>query len=130
MPPVDSGGIFYILKTKTMNKNTKIKVTKAGYFAGGYHEAGSEIELTERQLDCAKRRDRGFEVLEGFSPEGGPKVTAPKVETPKPAEAPKGSSVKELKATLDDAGVDYPVKASKAALQLLVDNITGAEGLM
>tara|TARA_R110002020_G_scaffold472424_2_gene700443 strand:- start:2791 stop:3144 length:354 start_codon:yes stop_codon:yes gene_type:complete len=116
----------------------KIKVLKAGYFAGSYYEASSVVELTERQLDCAKRRDRGFEVLEGA---GQPKVAAsnqantvgevlPPHETPKPAEAPKGSTVKELKATLDDAGVDYPVKASKPDLQALVDDITGAEGMM
>lgn len=110
--------------------NTKIRVIKAGNFAGLPHNAGSEIELTERQLACVKRRGREFEVIEEFSKEGGPKVTAPGAETAPPAEAPKGASVKELKATLDDAGVDYAVKASKTDLQALVDGITGAEGLM
>lgn len=119
--------------------NTKIKVTKAGFFAGSYHEAGSEIELTERQLACVKRREREFEVIEDFSPDGGPKVASPNTGS-KPAEgatgtppedtAPKGFSVKELKATLDDAGVDYPANAKKADLQILVDKITDAEGLM
>jgi len=111
--------------------NTKIKVTKSGYFAGGYHSEGSEIELTPKQLDCVKRRDRGFEEIEAFSPEGGPKIaTNEEPQEDETGTTPKGSSVKELKATLDDAGIEYAANAKKADLQTLVDNITSAEGLM
>lgn len=122
--------------------NTKIKVLKAGYFAGIPHGEGSEIELTERQLACAKRRGREFEVIENFSDDGGPKTEAPKEFDPenpeqvgvtgeKMQEEKSGFvSVKELKATLDDAGIDYPATAKKAELQKLVDEIHDAEGLM
>lgn len=112
--------------------NTKIKVLKAGFFAGILHQEGSEFELTERQLACAERRGREFEVIENFSDNGGPKVEAPKAEAPKgePEEKSGFVSVKELKATLDDAGIDYPATAKKGELQKLVDGITGAEDLM
>lgn len=126
-PLLIQGAFFFILKSNIMN--TKIKVLKADYFAGSYHEADSEIELTPRQLACAERRGREFEVIKSFSPEGGPKVTSPKVDTPttppqdEKGTTPKGSSVKELKAALDDAGVEYAAKASKPDLQKLVDKL-------
>ncbi len=144
--------------------NTKIKVLKAGYFAGAYQEAGSEIELTERQLACVKRREREFEILDGSEPKapaegasgepakdepaedtqpaegasGEPAKDEPAEDT-QPAEGASGEpakdepakvSVKVLKATLDDAGVEYPANAKKAELQALVDNITNAESLL
>ena len=118
-------------------KTTKIKVIRAGYYGGAYHEAGAEIELTERQLDCIQRREREFEILEG--PDKGKVVNT----APQPAEgasgkpeggttqnAPEGGSddqpklsVKDLKAKLDDAGVEYPANAKKADLQALVDGV-------
>jgi hypothetical protein len=116
---------------KSNMKTTKIKVIKPGYFAGGYHEAGTEIGLTERQLDCVKRRNREFEILEGGDKgkviSGGADETD---ETKGGEGAPAKVTVKDLKAALDDKGVDYPANAKKGELQALLDGPGDGEDLM
>ena len=109
--------------------NTKIRVTKSGYFAGGYHAEGSEIELTPRQLECVERRERGFEVIEDFSADGGPKMPSPENVPPVPAPSGGTTKVANLKTALDDAGVEYPANAKKAELQALVDGLSDQEGM-
>ncbi len=112
--------------------NTKIKVVKAGYFAGKWEEAGAEVELTERQLGCVKRRNREFEILDGpdkgtvvagsgeggEEPEGETGTTGGEGESDK---EPAKVTVKDLKAALDEKGVEYPANAKKDELQALLD---------
>lgn len=112
-------------------KTTKIKVIKAGYFAGAYYEAGSEIELTERQLECVKRRNREFEILEG--PDKGKVISGAQPEVGLNEEPiiegdkePK-VTVKDLKAALDDKGIEYPANAKKDDLQALLDQASDNE---
>jgi len=121
--------------------NTKIKVIKPGYFAGKWEEAGAEIELTERQLDCVKRREREFEILDG--PDKGKVVTggseenetggsgeSEKTEGGGGEDTPAKVTVKDLKAALDDKGIEYPANAKKDELQALLDGASDGEDLM
>jgi hypothetical protein len=123
---------------KSNMKTTKIKVIKPGYFAGGYHEAGAEIDLTERQFDCVKRRNREFEILEGEDKgkvisggadetDGGENAGSEDENTEGGKGAPAKVTVKDLKAALDEKGIEYPANAKKDELQALLDAPEGGE---
>jgi hypothetical protein len=89
----------------------KATITKSGYVAGGYHEKGEVLELTERQFNTGVRRGR-VEAAEGDETQN--------------AKTAVGDEVLEIRAKLDALGIKYHPRSKADKLR---EQLEEAQGL-